>query len=285
MPKTKKNARFRNFVFTWNNYEEDTVEKILGRLPIKYMVVGKEVGDETQTPHLQGYVELQGQKSFRQLRKALENNHFEKRQGTAKEAADYCKKDGDFEEFGQISNAGARNDLIALRDILLTGIEDRKLVEIDEVQQCIARHPRYVQFVRRARVPRRTVATELHIFWGPTGTGKSHQVREMSPCAYWKDITSPTYWCGYNGTDDVILDDFGGEISLRMMLRLCDKTPLQVQVKGSYIDFAAKRLFITSNMHPDQWWNRDANGYDANFAAFVDRITSITELTGESKRR
>lgn len=289
MPKAKvKNIRFRNFVFTWNNYDDNTVEYLRSELgeDLSYMVVGKEVGEEKKTPHLQGYVELNKQKSFRQIKKLLQNNHFEKRRGTALQAANYCKKDGDFKEFGTISHAGFRSDLHDLRDALLTGMDDSKLVQIDDLQETIARYPKYVQFVRRARVPRRTFRTELHIIWGDTGTGKSYKANQLAgEQAYWKDCTTGIYWDNYNGTDDVVIDDFGGEIPLRQMLKICDETKLQVQNKGSWMNFCSKRVFITSNMHPREWWNEDQRGYEANYKAFLDRITSIEHMTGPSRRQ
>ncbi len=43
---------------TWNNYPEDWEEKLKGVNLIKYAVVGKEVAPQTQTPHLQMYIQV-----------------------------------------------------------------------------------------------------------------------------------------------------------------------------------------------------------------------------------
>ncbi len=46
---------------TWNNYPEDWEEKLKGVDLIKYAVVGKEVAPQTQTPHLQMYIQVRQQ--------------------------------------------------------------------------------------------------------------------------------------------------------------------------------------------------------------------------------
>lgn len=38
------------------------------------------------------------------------------------------------------------------------------------------------------------------------------------------------------------------------MQRLCDSTPEYVPVKGGMVPFVAKRIIITSNSPPSQWW-------------------------------
>jgi hypothetical protein len=123
--------------------------------------------------------------------------------------------------------------------------------------------------------PERTETTELHIYWGPTHTGKSHtafeEARKLGP-VYVKPSDSQ-WWDGYEGQPSVILEDFRGEIPLAMMLRLADKYPLRVQVKGGYKQFNSKRIYITSNIDVDEWFNTNQKGYEASMDAFRRRIT------------
>lgn len=55
-PRTQAGARVTRVVFTLNNYSEEEHEWISSWIVenCKWGVVGKEVGDECQTPHLQG---------------------------------------------------------------------------------------------------------------------------------------------------------------------------------------------------------------------------------------
>lgn len=123
----------------------------------------------------------------------------------------------------------------------------------------------------------RKVMTELHIYHGRTGTGKSHRAFTENPGAYYKDVTS-TWWDGYEEHPCVIIEDFRGQIALDTFLRLVDKYPLRVQVKGGYRQFTSAKIVVTSNLHPDQWWNDQQKGYAASYAAFKRRITNLEEM-------
>lgn len=96
-------SQTRHWCFTLNNYTEDEVATldILGRSDeTSYLVYGFEVG-ESGTPHLQGYVVFASVKRLSAAKlKIGQRAHLEARRGTSYEAAQYCKKDGDFKEYG-----------------------------------------------------------------------------------------------------------------------------------------------------------------------------------------
>ena len=52
--------RGRRWCFTLNNYTDEDLQQLRGVVPSKcrYIVFGREVAPETETPHLQGYLEL-----------------------------------------------------------------------------------------------------------------------------------------------------------------------------------------------------------------------------------
>ena len=74
-----------------------------------YLVFGDETGEQG-TRHLQGYVELRRKKriSFFKSTDFLCRAHLEVSRGTSRQASDYCKKDGDFQEYGECA-LGAGN--------------------------------------------------------------------------------------------------------------------------------------------------------------------------------
>lgn len=52
------------------------------------------------------------------------------------------------------------------------------------------------------------------VFWGPTGTGKSHRAwEEAGPDAYTKSARSK-FWDGYQGESNVVIDEFRGRFDL-----------------------------------------------------------------------
>lgn len=82
---------------------------------VSYLVFGREIGDNG-TPHLQGYAEFSVRKRLATVKQYLGNRcHVEPARGRSTQAADYCKKDNDFDEYGQISAStqGKRSDIDA----------------------------------------------------------------------------------------------------------------------------------------------------------------------------
>lgn len=104
------------WVFTHNNYTEDDEALIASFFSVdcRYGVFGREVGAQG-TPHLQGFfiLDTTGSRSLDWVRDRfpVPGVHFEVARGTSKQASDYCKKGGDYREFGQPAEPGRRNDL------------------------------------------------------------------------------------------------------------------------------------------------------------------------------
>lgn len=106
----------KRWCFTLNNYSAAELDHIHhayddNSLDIAYLVAGREVGT-SGTPHIQGFVVFRSRKSLGQLKSALSARlHGEICRGTTSQASDYCKKDGDYAEFGTLeSDQGARTD-------------------------------------------------------------------------------------------------------------------------------------------------------------------------------
>lgn len=92
----------KRWVFTLNNYTPADVTRLeaLGTLPnTTYLVFGKEVAS-TGTPHLQGFIIFESTHRPARVRSILVRCHVEVARGTSVQASTYCKKDGDYQEFG-----------------------------------------------------------------------------------------------------------------------------------------------------------------------------------------
>lgn len=98
------------------------------------------------------------------------------------------------------------------------------------------------------------IEREVIVFWGPTGTGKSRRAWEEAGIdAYPKDPLTK-FWDGYNGHANVIIDEFRGIINISHILRWFDRYPVNVEVKGSATTLKATKIWITSNLHPNDWY-------------------------------
>ncbi len=110
-------TRSRKFVITHNNYEENTIakyKKLQEEGVFRYLILGKEVA-KTGTKHLQGYVQLYNPLTIRRFQKYLQAHEIRTSiqiaKGTLTENQKYCKKEGNFVEFGEGSTQGKRTDL------------------------------------------------------------------------------------------------------------------------------------------------------------------------------
>lgn len=85
----------KKWVFTLNNYSDEQLVLLKQRLEImgeKY-IVGKEVGEECGTPHLQGWVVFKNR--TRPITSVgIKEIHWEKQKGTDQQCIDYCQKEG-----------------------------------------------------------------------------------------------------------------------------------------------------------------------------------------------
>lgn len=115
----------KNWCFTLNNPTDvdnahiaDLINTADGL--VSYLVVGREVGN-SGTPHLQGYVQFSRRVSLARCKRLISDRaHFEVSRGTPLEASNYCKKDGDFNEYGQLGGSqGKRTDWEKLKDFVL----------------------------------------------------------------------------------------------------------------------------------------------------------------------
>jgi len=98
------------------------------------------------------------------------------------------------------------------------------------------------------------VERRCNVFIGPTGTGKSRRAwDEATFDAYPKSPTSK-FWDGYRGQENVVIDEFRGQIEISHMLRWLDRYPVLVEVKGSSEVLRASSFWITSNVHPKDWY-------------------------------
>jgi len=100
----------------------------------------------------------------------------------------------------------------------------------------------------------RCILRTCEVFWGDTETGKSRRAwGEAGLHAYSKDPRTK-WWCGYQGQEHVVIDEFRGTIDIAHLLRWLDRYPVTVETKGGAKSLVAEKIWITSNISPDQWY-------------------------------
>lgn len=137
-------SRAKNWCFTLNNYTQADVDRLanLGT-SAAYVVFGREVG-ENGTPHLQGFIAFDERKRLQQVKAVIGGNPHVEVARNIPAAIQYCKKDGDFEEVGELPGGqGRRSDLDSFKEAVKGGLMSLK--EIRETHsEVYSKHRRFV---------------------------------------------------------------------------------------------------------------------------------------------
>jgi len=265
-----KNLTVRSWVFTLNNYTDEDIQKLTefgesGKC--KYMVFGYETS-KTGTPHLQGYIQIHKQMRMGAVGKMFKW-HTEPTRGTPEQASDYCKKDGKFLEFGELSTAakGAVKGGEAEKERWQNVIQlaaDGKMEEIKEQDpQAYLRYYKTLQAIQKDHQPVPADIDDLPGYWihGAPGVGKSRSVREdlQERGEKWYIKNCNKWWDNYQGEPNVIIDDFDKQRAcMGHDLKIwADHYAFNAEIKGSSMPIRPKRIIVTSNYTPEQIWPDD----------------------------
>lgn len=253
-----QNERSKDWVFTINNYSDEDMQALRGLVPdeARYLVFGREVAPESGTPHLQGFVQL----LVRVRRGAVSRMPgfgraaLFTRRGSVQEAAVYCKKENDFEEFGTPTAQGKRKDLEEVKEAIDSGANTNELWDnhFANMVRYSGSFQRY-RYLRASRDPGLNV--KVYVLWGPTGVGKSRFPRLIHPDLFSVPDVTLQWWDGYDGQSTILLDDFDGKsCPVARFLRYLDRYNVQVPVKGGFVPLLCSTIWISSNTNPDDWF-------------------------------
>lgn len=291
------------WVFTLNNPQSEPEEFLQiqkDNIEIQYAVFQEEKG-ENETLHFQGYIEFYTRKRMNGIKQQLNCRtiHLEPRKGSAKQARDYCMKTdtrtrGPFEtgEFVQVTPGQSRIGKQVAEKILNGATADEILREYPEhynkyrtnIKGSVCDVARQTQRDRLNDINyQRKKKTILLI--GPTGCGKTSYFTEReirknntgqvlcSTDGYWFD--------GYSGKEALLIDEFAGAANkwtLANLLRVIDKYNMEVPIKGGFINFDPLRKYITTNIHPRNWYDYTTREY--HYAALERRFDYVVQWTG-----
>lgn len=257
-------GRGHHWCFTLNNPAEQLVAGLALDSPVvwlpphKYLVIGQEVG-ESGTPHLQGYVAFQENLRFSAI-KAFSPQcaaaHWEQKSkhSTYAQAAQYCKKDGTFTEWGTLPTCGAVVNAKRWEDALELARTGRLLEVPAQIQLQYYRTLKTIH--NDTLLEASQMDGELTNFWyyGPPGTGKSLYARLKYPSHYLKALNH--WWDGYTGEDVVLLDEWeltSGKFLGHHLKLWTDRYPFRPEIKGGFLPKQRPKTFIiTSNYSIDE---------------------------------
>lgn len=117
---------------------------------------------------------------------------------------------------------------------------------------------------------KRDFKTEVYVFYGRPGLGKSslcHAIERSHGGALHVKLVSSKWWDHYEPLvhTGVLIDDFKGTLPYSQLLAIMDRGECYIEVKGKVVPFLAKRLYITSNCLPEDWYEEKIMNKEAVF--------------------
>lgn len=280
--------RFRSLVFTDYNFTETDGEEYIELWKdygVTYIIVQLEKCPQTDRLHWQGFCQLSKQRTRSSIQSRFPGIHCERRKGSVHDCVNYCRKEESRERgpytYGDVPSQGRRTDLETIRDAIRGGASQLEVADAHFTEW--VRYQRSFQLYRNLVAEPRQSKTYSLIYWGKAGTGKTRAAYDTYGMGRVYDLPRPNggsiWFDGLSRSHDVLLiDDFYGWIPCHLLLKLMDRYPLQVAVKGGMVNFSCKYLYITSNKHYDEWYDWTKLGHSLK-EAFERRIDEIVEFT------
>lgn len=289
--------KVRNFVCTWHKSQYDKVRSedmrdedfvetwVRTRLEdtkiIKYAAWQLERGEERDGLHVQMYLETTSATTFARIQKLFEGVWTQARVATRDQARAYAMKEdtrvaGPWEH-GEWSVQGERTDLVGLADMVRNGMRMSEVAHA--APAAFARYARGLQALRAHTMTARNIDTppEVHVRWGAPGSGKTRYVYEAHAIEDIWTHGGGRWFDGYDGHKVALFDDFYGGIPLSLLLRITDRYPMRVEVKGGYVEWNPEVIYFTSNTHPENWYRNIPDK-----RALLRRFTTITKIGDEN---
>lgn len=226
---------------------------------MKYIVVGKEICPKTKKVHYQGFVYFKNQVTMSGVKKYVGNDaHIEmkSKKSTNSQAINYCKKDGNFIEYGEQPNDNGVKNIKELVD-KYDNVKDFAFNESETF--CQYRNGIYDLY----RFKSEGYAGPRNVIWiyGPSGIGKSRLARMIcqdNPISYKNGFFE------YDSEREVIWDDFRSyELPLTDLLRITDVYKTKVNIKGTRaVWWNVEKIVFTCIKPPwEMYQDKDENIY------------------------
>lgn len=265
----------KSWVFTLNNplpEEYDVLERWSVDDTIRRLIVSEEFG-ELGTLHWQGGVTFARAYRKSQLIKLLKRAYFD--QAKVEDFHLYCCKDESY-VFFDVTNRkqgkeGANTKEII--DLVKSGASNVEIIDQHEsafhFQHALDKYRASLRFTKRGL---NDPPPEVLWLYGSTGIGKTRYAYEIDAELDSISFSDSRFVLGYRGAPTVLIDDFRrGQYPFSSLLRLLDRYPIQVDVKGSSVDWSPKRIIITCPYRPED----EFAGEDESIDQLLRRITDV----------
>lgn len=268
-------VRARGWMLTINaeKHTKNEIDAILGTVPTA-SVYSEEAGSTTGYRHYQAFAYWEGKITGSRVRALFGDTHAEPAGKPAIACAAYCSKDRT-----HLSGPYWLGDYESVPGMMPTEAQTERKDRFRDAQQHIAEGWRYEDFINNAEWMRwglnhknaiqdliaahayATCGTHMRdtisvdYIYGPSETGKSFSTYETYG---FRDIFVPDPsntsfpFEGYQGQPVILLEEFRSSFKFDYMLKVLDRYPLLLNIKGSHTYACWTKVVITSNITLDE---------------------------------
>lgn len=254
---------------------------------IQYIAFGKETCPTTQREHYQTWAYAKVAMRLTGWKKVFPGDHIEQMRGTFAENDTYCSKESELTTFGEKPMGNGKKRSLA--DLCTRVTEAAQAGEpLCDVVTETDNQATYVQYhngidklykhvvTAKLRKVDKDFAPEVIYVFGAPGTGKSRYVRERDPEVFMVPVSDKYKWHdGYSGEDAVLYENVSlKNIDPDQLLVEIDRYYTQVSVKGGFVGWRPKRIYITS-VYPLEFFANEA-GF-SHPQEFIRRVTRTVQ--------
>jgi hypothetical protein len=261
--------RARGWMLTINaeKHTKAEVDAILGSVPTA-SVYSEEAGATTGYQHYQVFAYWEGKTTGSRVRSLFSDAHVEPAGKPAIACAAYCSKDRT-----HISGPYWLGAYDAVPGMRPTTEQTVRRDKFDAAQEMISKGWRYEDFLNdgewmtwglrhRQAIQDLTLARNARLYGehdreisvdyihGPAGSGKTSATLDLygRRDVFMADLGSAFPFDGYSGEEVLLLDDFRSSIIFNDLLRILDRYPLRVNVKGSHSWACWTKVIMSANI-------------------------------------
>lgn len=254
----------KSWCFTINNYTDEDVAKLNELTEVSNVLYAAyEQAPTTGTHHIQGYITLQRARRMPGVKKLFDNDsvHLEVARGGKAKNHDYIIKglntDGTPKDVSEpfiehdCGSQGARSDLKEVIECARESGVKRAATDFPTTYAKFHKGiERVVALQRSSDI--RTEPPTVYWLYGPTGVGKTHFAFEhTAPTRVYIADMWPQWFDGILDHDWLVLDELDKrDFRVWQLLKLTDRYPFEVPVKGSTVNFNVPNIVITSTAKP-----------------------------------
>lgn len=240
---------------------------------VEYAIWQKERCPTSGREHYQVFVRLSMRKYFTQVKEMFPpGTHIETARFGIKQCIDYCSKvESRVEGPWSVGNMPTSQ-----KQTVIESIGCGKTVrDVLEENPSLWRSVRPMRELALVLSQPRDFMTECLFLTGMTGTGKSKIAQIISsfigetawlcPNMEWAD--------GYEGQEMVIYDEVRPPLSVSRVLRMVDRYPLRLPIKGGFVNYCPRLIVMTSNVELRELF-KDLDG--KSYTALKRRINELS---------